>query len=390
METIVIHYSEIGTKGGNRAFFENKLIENLKKALGKRAGRVYRRYGRIICELAGKGRSAGKEETGEIREIEKILSLMPGVASFSFAAKAGLEMDDIKEKAREQLEREAFNVFKVAAKRSNKDFPKTSPEINTEVGKYLEERLGKKADYTKAEKTVFIEIGEKEAFVYSRKVHGIGGLPTGVSGKVMCSLSGGIDSPVAGFLLMKRGCKVVFVHIHNKTQTSGALGKIEELVKRLSEIQLGGRLYIVPFEKIQKEIILKVPSQERMIVYRRFMMRIINELAREEKAKGIVTGDSVGQVASQTLDNLRCIYEAVRLPIFSPLIGMNKEEIVNLGKKIGTYEISIQPYPDCCSFMIAQHPETKGQLDKIREREEGLEIKELVKEVIEKAEVKDF
>ncbi|MBR9683913.1 tRNA 4-thiouridine(8) synthase ThiI [Candidatus Woesearchaeota archaeon] len=382
MNHIIIHYSEIGTKGNNRDFFEKKLVENIKKSLGDVVSKVYRRYGRIIGVL---------QKKIEVSEVVEVLDKLPGISNFSFALKSKLDIKDIKKKAVEVLREQEFTSFKAETKRSNKDFPLTSPEVNGEVGGAVIEELGKKVDVKNPEMRVFIEIGEKEAFVYSYKYSGVGGLPVGTAGKVISSLSGGIDSPVASFLLMKRGCKVIFVHILNKTQARGALTKVEELVEQLTKIQLNSKLYIVPFEKIQKEIIMKVPSKLRMIVYRRFMMQIINQIVKMEGAKGIVTGDSVGQVASQTLENINCIYDAASWPVFAPLIGTNKEEIVNLAKQIGTYELSIQPYPDCCSFMIAKHPETKGNLKVVQEVEAAIEDAEkLIAESVVGAEVKKF
>jgi len=391
---IVVHYSEIGTKGGNRVFFEKKLMENIRNALRENANRVYRRYGRIVCILNCNQGSSNVKQIDKIKqasEIKQILEKLPGISYFSFSVKAELDLEKIKKKSLEFLEKEKFVSFKIETKRSNKGFPLTSFELNREVGRCLEEKTKKRVDFKNPEFVLHIEIGEKEAFIYGGKCGGIGGLPVGTAGKVISSLSGGIDSPVASFLLMKRGCKVIFVHIHNQTQARGVLTKIEELVEQLTKMQLNSKLYVVPFEKIQKEIIMNVPSKLRMIVYRRFMMRIINQLAWKEKALGVVTGDSVGQVASQTLENLNCIYDASRLPVLNPLIGTNKEEIVELAKKIGTYETSIQPYPDCCSFLIAKHPETKGKLEEIKRAEEFIRNpEELIKESIKNAEVKKF
>tara|TARA_B100000315_G_scaffold223408_1_gene228187 strand:- start:73 stop:1299 length:1227 start_codon:yes stop_codon:yes gene_type:complete len=400
---LVIHYSEIGTKGKNRDFFEKKLMDNLRKALGSQSTKVYRRYGRIIVDL--------KEKFDQEKSVN-ILAILPGISSFAFASQTDLDFENIKKTGKKVLmetldilneknlklkkgiksEKQKFLTFKVETKRSNKQFPMKSPEINKELGKYLEKELDLIAEYKNPDIKLQLEIGEKETFIYSKKYYGVGGLPIGTAGKVIASLSGGIDSPVASFLAMKRGCEVIFMHAYNKTQvTTGVLSKLEDLVKQLAKIQLKARLYIIPFEKIQKEIILKVPAKLRMIIYRRFMMQIINEIAKKEKAKAIITGDSVGQVASQTLDNINCIYAAANIPVLAPLIGMNKEEIVNLAKKIGTYEISIQPYPDCCSFNIAQHPETRGKLAEIEKVEENIENKkELIIEAIEKTKIKNI
>lgn len=382
-DSLIIHYSEIGTKGKNRQFFEKRLIRNLELSLGKQVDKVYRRYGRIVCDLPAK---AGEEVI--VRRLERL----PGIANFSFARKSGLGMNEIKKVSLEILIGRPFKTFRVSAKRSYKDFGRTSKEVNEKVGEFIVKETRKKVELKKPDLELFIEIGEKEAFLFIKKYRGIGGLPVGSSGKVVCSLSGGIDSPVAGFLMMKRGCKVVFIHICNRTLAKeGVMGKLEDIVNELNGIQLGSRLHVVPFEKIQKQIIMDVPAKCRMIVYRRFMMRIINRIAEKEKAMGIVTGDNVGQVASQTLENLNCIHKASEKPVFSPLIGMNKEEIIRLAKKTGTYEYSILPYPDCCSYMIAKHPETRGSIREIERIEESIKDKErLVKECVSKVEVKAF
>lgn len=382
-DVIVIHYSEIGLKGKNRDFFEQALMKNLRKLLGENVKKVYRRYGRIVSELS---------EKFDAEKVKNTLSLTPGVSNFAFAKKVVLDTEKIKKASIELLKQKKFETFKIEASRSNKKFSLTSRQINEIVGETVVEGLGKGVDLKNPDLTVYIEICEKEAFTYTEKYHGIGGLPVGTSGKVIASLSGGIDSPIASFLMMKRGCNIVFVHIFNKTMAGrSVLKKIYKIVDRLSKIQLGAKLYIVPFEKIQKEIIAKVPAKYRMIVYRRFMMKILNEIAKKEGAKAIVTGDNLGQVASQTLENLTCIYEAADLPVLAPLIGMNKGETIAIAKKIGTYEYSIIPYPDCCSFIIAKHPETKARLKDVLEMEKKIENpSKLTKESVEKSEVKNF
>lgn len=411
---IVIHYSEIGLKGKNRGFFEKKLIGNIGKALSG-TKKIYRRYGKVIVEV---GNIANK------KKYIKKLAFVPGISSFSIADKADLEMGSIKDKAFEMFSvlssratphslrgrpgiqkesgfrlkgrndkysRSSWNTFRITTFRSNKLFTKNSNEINVLVGEVIRKKLGKKVNLDNPDVTLFIEISEKEAFLYTQKHPGPGGLPVGSSGKAVALLSGGIDSPAASFLAMKRGLKVVFVHVLNKTiggeQRSG-VEKIKKIVQELTKIQGKSKLYTVPFEEIQKIIIAEVPAELRMIVYRRFMMKIATKVAEKEKAKGIITGDSVGQVASQTLPNLKCVYESTDLPVLPPLIGMNKEEIVKIAKEIGTYDLSIIPYPDCCSFMIAKHPETGGRIEDIKRVENLIADKEkLIKNCISKAKI---
>ncbi len=366
---IVIHYSEIGTKGENRAFFENQLVKNVEKVLDCR---VYKRYGKIIAET----------DKADLR-------LIPGVAYYAVAVKTKLELEDIKKNCLKLLKGKKFDSFRVTSSRSNKNFKLTSQELNEKLGEFIIKKLKKKVKLKNPDKTVYVEIGEKEAFIYLEKINGVGGLPVGVSGKVIGSLSGGLDSPVASYLMMKRGCEVIFVHVYNDTlMKKGMETKLKKLVEELTRVQLKSKLYLVGFGDIQKEIIDNIPTEFRMIVYRRFMMGIINEIVKKEKAKGVVTGDSVGQVASQTLENLNCIYDASESPVFAPLIGLNKNEIIEISKRINTYEHSIMPYPDCCSYMIAKHPCTKASLAKIKNIEKEIEHKdELVKKSISGAKV---
>jgi len=381
-DCLVIHYGEIGTKGDNRVYFERTLINNLSNVLGKQVLKVYRRYGKIVCDLAS---------NFDRKVIIDKLELLPGVSSFAFSVRACLDLEDINDKTDTLLSCMKFNTFKVVASRSNKSFKYNSQDLNKLVGGQVVDKFKKVADMTAPEIKVFIEIGEKDAFIYTDKDKylGIGGLPVGVSGKIVCSLSGGIDSPVASYLMMKRGCEVLFVHIYSNTLANNQLKeKIYKLVNQLSKYQLSSKLYMVPFSDIQRKLIGCVTSDYRMIIYRRFMMKIINRIAKIENAKAITTGDSVGQVASQTLENISCIYDSSDIPVLPPLIGMSKDEIIGVAKKIGTYDYSILPYPDCCSFMIAQHPETRAELKDILNIEKAIDdIDELIKDCVAKAEI---
>ncbi|MDD5177823.1 MAG: tRNA 4-thiouridine(8) synthase ThiI [Candidatus Nanoarchaeia archaeon] len=382
MDCIVVHYSEIGTKGRNKSFFEKQLSENIKKTLGNKVKKVYKGYSYVLCEL--------NKEYNET-EITLILSKVPGVAYFSYCIRTKLDIEEIKRVSIEMLGKEKFSSFKVSCKRSDKRFEKNSKEINEILGEFICENLKKNVNLKNPDIELFVNVCNKDVFIYTKKIKGVGGLPVGSSARIICSLSGGIDSPVASFLMMKRGCEVVFVHIYNKTIQQGVLSKIDNLVKTLTKIQIKSKLYTVPFEDIQKELIKTVNSECRMIIYRRFMIKIINEIAKKEKIKAMVTGDSVGQVASQTIENLRCIYDASEIPVLAPLIGTNKEEVIDLAKKIGTYEDSIQPYPDCCSFMIAKSPETKARLETIKRIEDKIKNKEeLIEKSILKSEIKEF
>lgn len=384
MNRIVIHYSEIALKGKNRKRFEDALLRHVRTALGERIHEVRKRQGRLVCKPAA---GTGPQQTCEI------LRRIPGIVHFSLGDSAPKEIAAIGQRAVALLAERDFSSFGVKTKRADKEFPLKSEEISREVGAAILRGLaGKRVDLRTPDLWLYIELTGKEAMLYTDKIPGPGGLPVGSSGRVMVSLSGGIDSPVAAYMLMKRGCRAIFGHIRNETQFErGVTDKIEKLVELLTRYQLRSTLYQVPFGELQRHIIAFVPADYRMIIYRRCMMRILNRLAEKEGAKAIVTGDAVGQVASQTLDNLHCIQTASRLPVLSPLVGMNKDETIAVAKKIGSYEHSILPYPDCCSFMIAPHPETRGVLQMVERFETGIErLDERLEQTVAGAEVQEF
>lgn len=364
---ILIHYSEIAIKGRNRMLFEKKLVENINLMLGKKYV-VKREHGYIFIPFE---ESLSLNSQNHLKET---LKNIPGIAHFSFVVVCEKSLEAIKLKSKQLLENEKFTSFKVATKRSDKSFSFKSPQINALIGEHILLFLkNKKVDVFSPDLVVFIEICEKQTFIFINKEKGVGGLPVGVSGKVLCSLSGGIDSCVAGYLMFKRGCSVSFVHVYNNTLTKEhTLNKIKTLVKILNKFQTNIKLYVVPFSNLQAHIVSYIPEEYRMIVYRRFMLRIISQIAKKEKAKAIVTGDSVGQVASQTLENLNVIYSASKLLVLPPLLGFHKNEIISLAKQIGTYETSIIPYPDCCCHLVSKHPKTKSLLKDVLFLEEKL------------------
>jgi thiamine biosynthesis protein ThiI len=256
------------------------------------------------------------------------------------------------------------------------------------MGARVQQRTGWKVDLENPEFTVFIDVAQEGIFVYTEKQRGLGGLPVGASGKLICLLSGGIDSPVAAFKMFRRGCKVVFVHFFNYSRDAREVrDKVVRIVQILSRYQSTSRLYLVPFAGLQQALVTVVPSQDRMVAYRRIMLRIAGAILEKEGAKGFITGDSVGQVASQTLDNLHTIYQAARYPVFAPLIGENKLAIMELARRIGTYEASILPYSDCCQFLVAKHPETKVSLEQAEACEERFPLDTYCEEAFRTAEV---
>ena len=382
-KVFIVHYSEIGVKGKNRAFFEKSLVNNVRKSLwGTGYGNVRRISGRLLIEL---------EENSDLEAIQQRLAKVFGISHYSLAYVSQQNITNLKSDALRLIQACDFQTFKVDTRRSKKDFPLTSPEINAEVGGYIVEHTDAGVDLKEPDLTCFIEIVEKYAFIYLSKNRGPGGLPVGVSGQVAVLLSGGIDSPVASWLMMKRGARSVFVHFYSYPYTDiASLEKVKELVELLTVHQYHSRLYLVPFIDIQKEIVAHTIPDLRVILYRRMMMRIAAILAHKEKAQALVTGESLGQVASQTLTNIRVIDESAQLPILRPLIGQDKNDIIEQAHRIGTYKTSVLPYNDCCALFVPKHPATNASLDVVKTAEANLDINALTAEAINQVEVQEF
>ncbi len=368
MQQILVHYGELGLKGKNRIYFEQKLAQNIRRLLSPRT--VERQFGRMLF---------GFEAVDDA--LLSRMALIPGIRHFALIHTARTEVDDISAVA-EQAVVAATNgkteglSFGVSAQRSDKRFPLTSPELSREVGTYLRQKLGLRVNLDAPDVPVRIEVCKNSAYISTRKHRGIGGLPVGSSGRGVVLLSGGIDSPVAAYSMMKRGLEVVLVHLYNSS-INRDFAKIEELAARLSLFQPRVLLYLIDLEEFQRHAIAHVPARYRMILYKRQMIRTAVDIAAKEKAEAIVTGDSLGQVASQTLGNISAIYDVCNLPLLSPLIGFDKEEIIALGRKIGTYDISTGEYCDICSYLIARHPETRASKSKVAAYEQALPIEGL-------------
>ena len=383
MSSIVVHYQEIALKGKNRPWFLARLVRNLRRAvsdLDVRAVRVL--MGRIEVEL---GPGAVREEVGE--RIRKTF----GIANFSYATRTRLDLDVIAADVLRELEGENCSSFRVSARRADKRFPLTSPQIERAIGGRIKTARGWAVNLEQPELVIHVELLTSEGFYYFRKERGAGGLPTGTAGKVACLLSGGIDSPVAAHRMMKRGCAVTFVHFHSYPILSRASQeKARELVRLLTEWQHQSRLYLVPFGEIQQQVILSVPGPMRVVIYRRLMLRIAERIARMRHAQALITGDVVGQVASQTLENLAVVGRVATLPLFRPLIGMDKDEITAEAIRLGTYPISIIPDQDCCTLFTPRNPLTRARLADIEAAEEALPIDAFVTQAVEGAVVEDF
>lgn len=374
MKHILIHYQEIALKGKNRHFFVKRLIDNLSKATkGLGVKDIREVTGRIIMQL-----SSGADETQLRDRISKVF----GIANFSFVSKTTNDIDVLKEAVLADVKKSklSFKSFRIRTSRGYKEYPLTSMDVDRIIGGPVKEATNSRVDLKNPELTIFIEILLKDACFYIEKLPGQGGLPVGTSGKVVCLLSGGIDSPVAAYRLMKRGCSVIFVHFHSYPyQSKISQEKAGDIVDVLSYFQNSSRVYLIPFGDIQQEIVLNAPAKYRVVLYRRMMMRIAQAIAFKEKALALVTGDSLGQVASQTLENMRTIEDAVKLPVFRPLIGMDKIEIIDKAKAIGTYDISIIPDQDCCQLFIPKNPATRTGIAEIEKVEQSLDIDKLIK-----------
>ncbi|MFC1756978.1 tRNA uracil 4-sulfurtransferase ThiI [Patescibacteria group bacterium] len=384
LNKIVVHYHEIALKKGNRQFFVKKLIANIKSALKDVEGvGVENLYGRLLLNYGGSTSIVGGR-------LEKI----PGIANFRPVFVAGRDLEDVKK----VLEKEAkfFGIiskksFAIHASRADKKFELTSEDINRELGSFVVEKTNAKVDLDNPEITIFVELLHDRVLIGSEKVKGIGGLPVGSGGAVVSLLSGGIDSPVSSFMMMKRGCRNIFIHFHSFPYLDrSSQDKAIELAGLLDKYQYKSKLHFLPLGDAQKKIVLTVPEAYRVVVYRRLMIRIANEIAKKEKAQALVTGESLGQVASQTIENISVIENVSDLPILRPLIGMDKNEIIEVSQTIGTYQTSILHDQDCCQLFTPKHPSTRTTLEEIEKAEIDLDIKDLVKDVLERVEIKTF
>ncbi len=367
----LIHYAEVGLKGKNRIFFEKKLARNIRSSLhGTGYAEVKRLHDRIAIYL--------KQDTN-IPEIEKRLKNVMGIAHFELVVRTRKDIDAIKETAFQLTKGKDFETLKVETKRTDKSFPLTSPEISSEVGGYVIQKTGAKADMHNPDLRFWINVTHRDTYVYTDKLQGIGGLPVGVSGKVLVMLSGGIDSPVAAWQMVKRGAKAVFIHFYSYPYTDKAsLEKVVELTRILSESNYRSELYLVPFAELQQAIVTETPAPFRVLLYRRMMTRIAQHVASLVNADALVTGESLAQVASQTLPNLRSIEAVAEIPILRPLIGFDKVEIIAKAKEIRTFEISTLPHQDCCSLFVPKHPATQATQVELDKAEEGIDTQVLV------------
>lgn len=379
---LLVKYAEIGTKGNNRHVFENALKDQIRFCLDKLGNyQVIREQGRILIECPD---GYDYDETIEaLGKVFGICGISPAVALES--TKWEDIVDAVTEYINECYEEKDF-TFKVEAKRADKRYPLTSPEICMEMGAVILKKFPDlKVDVHKPLVRLTIEVRNR-IYIYSKSIKGLGGMPIGTAGRSTLLLSGGIDSPVAGYMMAKRGVRIDAVYFHAPPYTSErAKQKVVDLAKRMSAYTGIINLHVVNFTDIQMYIYDKCPHEQLTIIMRRYMMKIAEVFAKRNKSMALITGESLGQVASQTMEGLYCTDDAVKMPVFRPLISFDKQEIINISEKINTYEISIEPYEDCCTIFVAKHPVTHPSLDMIQKSEENLreKIDELIQEAVE-------
>jgi tRNA uracil 4-sulfurtransferase len=375
---VVVHYHEISLKRGNRPLFLRHLQQN--------AARAVQDLGPVsVVQLPGRLLVA-PEDPARLDAVADRLTRVCGIANLAPAFRCGTSLGELRAVVDRVVEGRSFGSFRITARRAFKTFPLTSTEINRELGTHVVGRTGARVSLDAPDLNIHVEVLPDQAFLYADRLPGPGGLPVGASGTVAALLSGGIDSPVAAWRMMKRGCRVVMVHFHSVPYLPDtSQRKARELVELLTRWQYASRLILVPFGEIQREVVLSVPGPGRVVVYRRLMVRIAEALGRHYGASALVTGESLGQVASQTLGNLARIDEVADLPILRPLIGMDKLEITAQARAIGTFEISVEPDADCCTLFVPPHPSTRVSREEVLALERRLDIPALLRVGVETA-----
>lgn len=383
---LLVRYGEIGLKGANRHIFEDQLMQNMRDALGSEVkARLRRSHGRIFVELADEGQKALA-----VQRLQRVF----GIVAINPAVQVALDTEAIKDAALKLVEQQTTGkptTFRVTARRPNKSFPLTSQQINEQVGAHLLRHVdGLSVRLTEPEMTVSVEV-RKHAYVYVAQTDGPGGLPVGASSRAMLLLSGGIDSPVAGWMALKRGIRLEALHFHSPPFTSErSREKVVDLCRALAA--WGGRipLHTVHFTEIQTEIKRHCPESLGMTVMRRFMVRIAERFAIRTGSVALVTGESVGQVASQTLESMAAINAVTTTPILRPLVGFDKHEIISRAEAIDTYDISIRPYEDCCTIFVPERPATRPGIAEVEAAEAALDVDGLVERALDNIETETF
>jgi thiamine biosynthesis protein ThiI len=383
MRSIVVHYKELALKGRNRPWFVQILTRNLRRALkGLDVAGVRSVMGRIEIDLG---------PTASFDEAKRRVARVFGIANFSLAGRAPHDFRALADAILADLGERQASSFRVSARRADKRIPYTSPQIEREVGGLIKQARGWRVDLEQPELTIHLEMLPEHAFYFFGKERGAGGLPTGTGGRLVCLLSGGIDSPVAAYRMMRRGCTVLFVHFHSYPILSRASQeKVREIAGLLAGYQQHARVAMVAFGELQQQVVLAVPPELRVVIYRRLMLRIAERIARKWHARALVTGEVVGQVASQTLENLTTIAEVSALEILRPLVGMDKDEISDQAAAIGTLPISNIPDQDCCTLFTPRNPATRARLSDVVSAEAALPIDAMVTAAVDAAAIEEF
>jgi tRNA uracil 4-sulfurtransferase len=367
---VVLRYHEIALKGRNRPFFVERLAVNARQLLADLGGRVHVLAGRLRVDLP---------DDVPWTETQRRLGDLFGVANFSRAHEVPLDLDTLERDATAAVAAQAPASFRVTARRSFKAFPLSSPEIERELGAAIHVATGIPVRLEQPDLTVYVEVLADRILYSFERQPGAGGFPVGTSGRVAALMSGGIDSPVAAWRMMKRGCTVLPIHFHAfPLQDRTTIDKVTDLARILTRYQLRTRLLLVPFGEVQQTIVASCPAPLRVVLYRRFMVRIAEVLAARHRARALVTGESLGQVASQTLDNMTVIGEVARGLVLRPLVGMDKEEITLQARRIGTFEVSTLPDQDCCQLFVPRSPATAATLEEVQRAESALDVDGLV------------
>ena len=383
---IAIHYAEIGLKGRNRPLFEGRLLGNLQRVLDPLAApgevRLRRLFGRLVVDLP---------DHIPFEQVSRRIGETFGVAHFGRARSCAPQPEEIEKTTVEWMSDRRPESFGIRVRRIEKRHPFRSQELAERLGSAVQAATGARVDLGTPEVWVDVHVLSGEALIRAEQIPGPGGIPVGSAGKVVSLISGGIDSPVSSLLALKRGCAAIFAHFHSHPFTSAASKeKVRDLVALLARYQGRSRLLLVPFGALQQTLVRETPPGPRIVLYRRFMLRIAERIALRNGARALVTGESLSQVSSQTLANVDTINRAATLPVLRPLIGLDKQEIIERARALGSFEISIEPDEDCCSYLMPRRPSTRtdfGQLEKI---ERALDVEALVESALERTEEEDI
>ncbi len=381
---ILVHYAEIGLKGQNRSYFERKLKENIKlqvKTFCPGAVRkIDRLQGRFLLTVS-------PEIAHDPAALIAILKNIPGIAYFAPALESVPDLETIIADLSRIVRDKDVQSFRITARKTYSPFPHSKQHVHNLVGARIQEKFGWKVNLSEPDLNLHIDFVRTQVFIYLDKIAGLGGLPIGSSAPGIVMLSGGIDSPVAAYYAMKRGMVVTYVHFHSVPHVSPAsIEKVKRMAGILKKFQPLSLLYLIEFAPIQNEIFAHCDPKYLVLLYRRFMVRIANELAKARHAKAVITGESIGQVASQTIENIAVVNQVSELPILRPVIGFDKQDIIAVARDIGTFDISIEPHQDCCTLYVPDHPATKARILDLEREEHKLQVNELVAQAIASAE----